>query len=145
MPRKSTKPPTLSELDCEVILQLSSSDPSHWVPTDAENQAMATMCATGTLLARPASFLPAVPTLTYAAFAAKVAASREKATMLSNDDCAILCAIRQEPAYQFIREEAKDAAKLVAAGILRPARTAKRFLVTLQGYTRYDWDKPIAR
>ena len=145
MPRKSPKLPELSELELEVVLQLSASDPSHWEPTKAELSAMKAMCKAGTLLERTKEGLPAVPKATYNAFVRFVETARAKATMLSNDDGAIVCTIRQEPAYQFIREEAKYAAKLVTANVLRPANTAKRYLVTLLGYTRYDWDNPTAR
>ena len=55
---------------------------------------------------------------------------------LPTDFWAVMCAIKQEPNYRFVRDEAKLAKRMADAGLLAPAGD-KRYTVTPHGQKCY--------
>lgn len=56
---------------------------------------------------------------------------------LPNDFWAVMCSIKQEPNYRFVRDEAKLAKRMADAGLLAPAE-GKRYTITPHGQKCYD-------
>jgi hypothetical protein len=49
---------------------------------------------------------------------------------------AVMCSIKQEPNYRFVRDEARLAQRMAAAGLLAPAKD-KRYTITPHGEKCY--------
>jgi hypothetical protein len=62
---------------------------------------------------------------------------------LPQDYWAVICTIKQEPDYQFIRSEAKLAERMAAAGLLEP-RGNKHYSITDYGQECYTAEKLLA-
>jgi hypothetical protein len=144
---KPSLQPVLRPTEADVIYQLLHSPDELWEPTPAQTRTIVQLCRRGTLQARRHG-RQAVPKETFAAFRNMVLKAREQAastaTMLNNSNGAILASIRQCPEYRFVGCELRQAKRLEAAGVLRPASKRGRFLVTFKGYCRYDWDSVSA-
>jgi hypothetical protein len=64
----------------------------------------------------------------------------QKTQPLPNDYWAIMCTIKQEPQYMFLRDEARLAKKMADAGLLAPAG-GKRYRITEHGQKCYAAEK----
>lgn len=55
---------------------------------------------------------------------------------------AVMCSIKQEPNYRFVRDEAKLAKSMAEAGLLAPAGE-KRYTITPHGQKCYDAEQML--
>jgi len=71
------------------------------------------------------------------------AAASKKDQPLSNDYWAVICTIKQEPNYRFIRNERTMAEKMADLGLLE-RQDNKRYAITTYGERCYKAEKLLA-
>ena len=69
-----------------------------------------------------------------------MATAVQKDQPLPNDYWAVMCTIKQEPQYKFVRDEAKLAKKMADAGLLAPCGD-KCYSITEHGLKCYSAEK----
>lgn len=71
------------------------------------------------------------------------AAQQHQDQPLPTDYWAVMCTIKQEPEYKFVRDEAKLAERMATAGLLE-ARGNKHYTITAYGQDCYTAEKLLA-
>ena len=70
-------------------------------------------------------------------------AAVQKDRPLPTEYWAVMCSIKQEPQYRFVRDEAKLAKRMTDAGLLAPAGD-KRYSITEYGQKCYSTEKLLS-